>query len=387
MVYALITLAGVLVGLITMFLIMRYNRRNIDKVDVEKTFSAMSREALRQNSQDFLTLARETLATQTQTGVSELDTKKKLIDQTLESIKSDLQKVEQAVAAFDNKRDTSFTAINEQLKNTAEQTSKLQVTTGKLQEALASTRARGQWGERMAEDILRLAGFVENINYVKQKVQEGVNTRPDYTFFLPRDMKVNMDVKFPRDNYDKYLNEEDEAKKESYKQQFLKDTRQRIKEVKTRDYINPKENTVDYVLVFIPIEQIYCFINESDNTLIDEAMKNKVILCSPLTLYAILAVIRQAMDNFNLSQNTSKIQDLLMEFYNQWNKFTEIMDNLGKKIEATQVEYRKLSTTRSEKLEKPLWQIDELRKQQGISETLQMENNTIHIAPEDEARD
>jgi DNA recombination protein RmuC len=239
----------------------------------------------------------------------------------------------------------------------------------------------------MAEDILRLAGFVENVNYVKQKVQEGVNTRPDYTFFLPRDMKVNMDVKFPRDNYDKFLNEEDETKKESYKQQFLKDTRQRIKEVKTRDYINPKENTVDYVLVFIPIEQIYCFINESDNTLIDEAMKNKVILCSPLTLYAILAVIRQAMDNFNLSQNTSKIRDLLMEFYNQWNKFTEIMDSLGKKIEATQVEYRKLSTTRSEKLEKPLWQIEELRKQQGISETLPVENNTINVTPEDGVRD
>jgi DNA recombination protein RmuC len=354
---------------------------------VEKTFSAMSREALRQNSQDFLTLARETLATQTQTGVSELANNKKLIDQTLESIKSDLQKVEKAVATFDNKRDTSFTAINEQLKNTAEQTSKLQVTTGKLQEALASTKARGQWGERMAEDILRLAGFVENVNYVKQKVQEGVNTRPDYTFFLPRDMKVNMDVKFPRDNYDKFLNEEDETKKESYKQQFLKDTRQRIKEVKTRDYINPKENTVDYVLVFIPIEQIYCFINESDNTLVDEAMKNKVILCSPLTLYAILAVVRQAMDNFNLSQNTSKIQDLLMEFYNQWNKFTEIMDSLGKKIEATQVEYRKLSTTRSDKLEKPLWQIDELRKQQGISAMIQVENNTLNVTPEDEVRD
>jgi DNA recombination protein RmuC len=387
MVYALVTLAGILVGLITMFLIMRYSRRDIDKIDVEKTFSAMSREALRQNSQDFLTLARETLATQTQTGVSELANNKKLIDQTLESIKSDLQKVEKAVATFDNKRDTSFTAINEQLKNTAEQTSKLQVTTGKLQEALASTKARGQWGERMAEDILRLAGFVENVNYVKQKVQEGVNTRPDYTFFLPRDMKVNMDVKFPRDNYDKFLNEEDETKKESYKQQFLKDTRQRIKEVKTRDYINPKENTVDYVLVFIPIEQIYCFINESDNTLIDEAMKNKVILCSPLTLYAILAVVRQAMDNFNLSKNTSKIQDLLMEFYNQWNKFTEIMDSLGKKIEATQVEYRKLSTTRSDKLEKPLWQIDELRKQQGISAMIQVENNTLNVTPEDEVRD
>ncbi len=384
MLYALIAIIGVLIGIIVTFFVMRYNRRNTSKEDIDATLATLSREALRQNTQDFLALAKETLASQTQTGISELEMKRQSIDQTLQSIKSDLQKVEQVITSFDNKRDTSFTAINEQLKNTAEQTNKLQTTAGKLQEALASTKARGQWGERMAEDILRLAGFIENVNYVKQKSLEGVNTRPDYTFFLPQGMKVNMDVKFPRDNYIKYLNEDNEAIRENYKQQFLKDTRQRVKEVVTRDYINPAENTVDYVLVFIPNEQIYSFINECDNTIIDEAINHKVILCSPLTLYAILAVIHQAIDSFNVQKTTANTLALFGNFYKQWEAYKDSMDNMGKYIDKTRDEYQKLVTTRINTLEKPLRQIEELRKQEKIGDSPLTENDTTEISREKE---
>ena len=89
---------------------------------------------------------------------------------------------------------------------------------------------------------------------------------PDYTFPLPQGRKVNMDVKFPLDNYVRYLEAERDADRETLKAQFLRDVKARIKEVTTRDYINPEENTLDYVLVFIPNEQVYAFINENDPT-------------------------------------------------------------------------------------------------------------------------
>ncbi len=129
-----------------------------------------------------------------------MDEKKKLIDQTLEGIKSELAKVEKSVSEFDGKREKAFGEISTKLQVAAEQTSRLQDTTGKLQLALASTKVRGQWGERMAEDILQLAGFIRGINYEKQATQTGAS-RPDYTFPLPQGKKVNMDVKFPLDNY------------------------------------------------------------------------------------------------------------------------------------------------------------------------------------------
>jgi DNA recombination protein RmuC len=360
--------AGVIIGSAVTFFVLRLSRK-----DADNSFSALSLQALRTNTEDFLKLANETLSKQTQAGVGELDTRKKLIDQMLESIRGDLRKVEQAVTHFDMNREKTFGEVSTQLKLTSEQTGRLQETTGKLQAALASSRVRGQWGERMAEDVLRFAGFIEGINYLKQESQGVTAARPDYTFLLPRGLKVNMDVKFPLDNYMKYLNEE--VNKEDFKQQFLKDTRQRIKEVTTRDYINPANNTVDYVLVFVPSEQIYCFINENDNSIMDDAIKAKVILCSPLTLYAILAVIRQAVDNFNLEKTTSRILILFAEFNKQWQEFSTSLEKMGRRIDEAGKEYQRLISTRRNMLERPLREIDDLRKQSGIAEA------TISDAP------
>ncbi len=369
--YLGIFVAGVIVGAIIVFFVSRFRQR-----DIEKSFSALSLDALRKNSEEFLRLANQTLSTQTQAGVGELEGKKKLIDQTLEGIKGELDKVEKSVMDFDTKRAQAFGEISNKLQTTAEQTNRLQETTSKLQLALANTKVRGQWGERMAEDILRFIGFVEGKNYVKQTTQETTASRPDFTFLLPQGLKVNMDVKFPFTNYSNYINEELEPTKESYKKQFLADTRHRIKEITTKDYINPEANTVDYVLAFIPNEQVYCFINENDQTLLDEALKNKVILCSPFTLYAILAVMRQAVDNFNLEQTADRILSLFGTFNKQWSEFKKSMGKVGERIKQADDEYEKLTSTRSKALERPLKQIDDLRRQRGILEAPLLDDET-----------
>jgi len=333
---------------------------------VKDSFGALSLEALSKNTEDFLKVANETLSKQTQVGEKELEGKKQLIDQTLGVMKEDLLKVQELVKGFEKDREKKFGELTNQLKATAEQTGRLQETTSQLKGALASTKVRGQWGERMAEDILRLAGFVEGVNYHKQKALETVSVRPDYTFFLPQGLKVNMDVKFPLNNYLRYLEAGGESDKEKCRNQFLRDVRGRIKEVTTRDYINPAENTLDYVIVFIPNEQVYAFINDQDRSLLDDALRNRVILCSPITLYAILAVIRQAVENFNLEKTTEQILSLLGSFSKQWSLFLKSLEKMGKKIEDAQSEFTALNATRRNQLERPLKQIEDLRKQKGI---------------------
>ena len=351
---------------------------------IKESFGSLSLVALSKNSEEFLKLAGETLSKQMQIGEKELEGKKKLIDQTLEAMKVDLQKVQDLVTQLEKDRERKFGELANQLKLTAEQTGKLQETANKLYTALASTRVRGQWGERMAEDVLRLAGFIEGINYLKQKTLE--TTRPDYTFLLPQNLKVNMDVKFPLDNYLRYLEAGEESQKEMYKTQFLKDARRRIMEVTTRDYINPEENTVDYVIVFIPNEQVYAFIIENDRSLLDEALKNKVILCSPITLYAVLAVIRQAVDNFNLEKTAAQILSLLGAFNKQWSAFLKSLEKMGKKIEEAQNEFLILTTTRRKQLERPLREIEDLRKQKGIAEASLIEGDIISVENSEEVK-
>ncbi len=333
---------------------------------VKDSFGALSHDVLNKSTQELLKLANETLSKQTQAGGMELEGKKQLIDQTLLAMKDDLGKVQDLMKTLEKDREQKFGQLETQLKSAAEQTSKLQETAHHLREALASTKVRGQWGERMAEDVLRLAGFIEGINYLKQQVLDTGPARPDYTFNLPQGRKVNMDVKFPLDNYLRFLEAPGESDKESYKGQFLRDVKNRIKEVTTREYINPEENTLDYVLVFIPNEQVYAFINENDSTLLDEALKKKVILCSPITLYAILAVIRQAMENFNLEKTAGRIMALLGGFNKQWAAFVDSLDKMGAKIHQAQEEYDRLTTTRRNQLERQLRRIEDLRLEKGI---------------------
>jgi DNA recombination protein RmuC len=230
----------------------------------------------------------------------------------------------------------------------------------------------------MAEDILRLVGLIEGINYIKQKTLEGSSGRPDYTFFLPNSLKINMDVKFPLENYQNYLDAQTEHDRKRFKEELLRNTKTMIKQVTNRSYIDTTDNTVDYVIVFIPNEQVYSFINESDPTVMDEALRQKVILCSPFTLYAVLAVIRQAVANFNLEQTASEILKLLGEFSKQWGLYKEKFDLVGKRLDDAKKEYDTLAATRTNQLEKPLRKIEDLRKQKAMDfdETLTLDETS-----------
>ncbi|HLG93978.1 MAG TPA: DNA recombination protein RmuC [candidate division Zixibacteria bacterium] len=336
----------------------------IDNLKV--SFDALSLNALSRNTDQFMKLAQQTLSGQTQAGGKELEGKKQLIDQTLEGMKSELEKVTVCIQTLEKDRENKFGELSAQLKMASENNRKLHETAEQLKLALVNSKTRGQWGERMAEDVLRLAGFMEGINYKKQREFSG--NRPDFTFLLPRDKTLNMDVKFPFDNYLRYLEATSEIEKESYKSAFFKDVWERVREVTTRDYINPEAQTLDYMLVFIPNEQVYGFILENRGSFIDDALRSKVILCSPLTLYAILSVIRQSIDNFQLEQGASRILGLMGKFAKQWDEFMKAFEKMGKRIEDAQKEFDALATTRRTQLERPLAQIEELRRQRGIAE-------------------
>ncbi len=333
---------------------------------VRESFQSLSLDALSKSNQELVRMAEEKLGRHAAQGEKDLDAKKKLIDQNVETMRSDVHKMQELVAALERDRQLKFGELAAQLRTAAEQTGKLQDTAEHLRQALSSSRSRGQWGERMAEDVLALAGFKEGFNYLKQKALETAGGRPDFTFLLPQERRLNMDVKFPLDNYIRYLEAGSDVERERHRKQFLSDVRTRIKEVTTRDYINPEANTLDYVLVFIPNEQVYAFIHENDRDLLDAALKQKVILCSPITLYAVLAVIRQGMANFAMERTAGTLLGLVDGFEKQFDAFVDSFDKVGKKIEAAQAEFKSLETTRRKALDRSIDKIRALREEKGL---------------------
>ncbi|MBZ0298343.1 MAG: DNA recombination protein RmuC [Anaerolineae bacterium] len=340
-------------------------RRKADEAQlletVKNNFGRLTLEAQKRSHDVFLTLAEQRLEKQTAQHTAELESKKDLIGQHLGQVETQLRRVSDLVSEFEEKRAEKIGALSSELQQLIQ-------TSSSLQQALADNRARGQWGERIADDILRLAGFVEGVNYGRQMTTnvDGQKSRPDFTFFLPKAMTLNMDVKFPLDNYMAFLNAESPADQDSYCRKFLSDVRSHIKAVSSREYINLENNTADCVLLFIPNEQIYRFIHEQDFSLVDNALEQKVILCSPLTLYIVLAVIRQAADNFALEQSSREVLILLKKFKKQWEAFNQKMDALGSSLEKTQAAYEDLTGRRKKALERPLGEVDKLVSRYNI---------------------
>jgi DNA recombination protein RmuC len=284
-----------------------------------------------------------------------------LVGEGLGALSSRLDQVQTFMHSLEADRERKFGELTEQLSLQHEGVTSLMQTTQSLREALSSTKARGQWGERMAEDVLRLAGFVENVNYRKQKALEHARGVPDFTFLLPNELLLHMDAKFPLDNYLRYCDAGSEIERKRCKEAFLRDVKGRVKELGSRSYVDPSGGTVDFVLLFIPNEQLYAFIHEHDGEILDEALRQRVVFCSPLTLFAVLALIRQMVENFQLARTSDEILALLGDFLDQWDRFTRQMEKVGGRIESAGKEYEALVTTRRRMLEKPLYKIDALR--------------------------
>jgi DNA recombination protein RmuC len=289
------------------------------------------------------------------------------LDEVRAEVRGELHRLADLVSELGRSSAQRFGQVDESLRSHAEVANHLADTTRALREALANPQARGQWGERMAEDVLRLAGFVEHVNYRKQTQLDGAPGRPDYTFDLPKGHVLYMDVKFPMAAYLRYLEVGNDAERQAHLRAFLRDVRARVRELARREYAQAGDRpTVDYVLLFLPNEQLTGFIHEHDPALLDEAMAQRVVMCSPLTLFAFLGVIRQAFDNFVIEQTSDEILQLIGKFGQQWQKYTESAEKVKKRLDSVQNEFDQLVGARRRALERPLAQLEELRVRRGL---------------------
>jgi DNA recombination protein RmuC len=322
--------------------------------------------------QQAVMLTREQLGAHTQAADASLAGRQQLIDAKLGEVQSgvqaDLGRLTQLVQQLGNATTERLAVVDHSLQAHAEITQSLAGTANSLREALASSNARGQWGERMAEDVLRMAGMQEKVNYFKRTSLTGDGAGiPDFTFVLPKGHVLFMDVKFPMASYLKYLEAGTEAERSAHRATFVRDVRARVRELAKREYAQADDRpAVENVLLFVPNESLAAFIHESDTSLVEEAMAQHIVICSPLTLFAFLGVIRQAFDNFVIEQTSKEILGLLGKFDQQWGKYTEQVDKVRRQFDMVNRSFEELATTRRRALERPLNSIDDLRRKQAL---------------------
>jgi DNA recombination protein RmuC len=346
------TIIGVAVGLIIgglgVYLLLR-SRNNKEEISetISQKLTEIMPSVLDQANESLIRMANEKLSGESKQNRVDMENKRQEIERMVKEMQKYLE-------TSDKERIGTFSALKTSLEEYKKITEQLSVSTEGLKKALSNNQVRGQFGEEVADELLKMAGFVRGVDYEFNKEQAGSETRPDFAVFMPDGTRINVDSKFPYSNLQKMSESESKEQKAEYHKLFVQDVKDKIKQVTNRDYINPEDKTVDFVILFIPNEMIFSYIYDKMPDVWKDAMANKVILAGPFTFTAILRMVKQSYDNFKIQKNIYEVIQHVKSFEKEWVKFSDEFEKVGGKILAAQKQYEEVEGTRYRQLQRSI---------------------------------
>jgi DNA recombination protein RmuC len=250
-------------------------------------------------------------------------------------------------------------------------------------------KQQGNWGEVVLERILKESGLREGHEFdtqVSLKNEAGKSYQPDVVVHLPNDKDVVVDSKVSLSAYERYFNEqEDDVERKRYLSEHINSLRSHIKELGKKDYQDLKGiRTLDYVLMFIPVEPAFLLAVEHAPELIKLALDNNIMLVSPTNLLVALRTINNIWQYEYQNQNAQKIADNAGKLYDKFHGFVTDMEKVGKAIESTQKNFdgamNKLSTGKGNLVR----QVEQF-KTLGVQSNKKLDSQLLDGAQEDEA--
>ncbi|MBI3092926.1 MAG: DNA recombination protein RmuC [Candidatus Levybacteria bacterium] len=368
---AIYLILGILIGIIIAFLVKSKFFSDDASSKIEQKLNEIVPNSLSKAIDEIIKVANEKLKAENQDIKTDLSNKKTAIEDLIKQVKDEIKQNNRKVDDSEKERVGSFRALQQALEGHKAITEQLSASTEGLKKILSNNQLRGQFGEQVAEDLLKMSGFVNEVDYLKNKRQEDSSTRPDFTILLPDGMKINVDAKFPYSNLQKMTETEDKSSKREYVKAFEADIREKFRQVTTRDYINPADNTVDFVIMFIPNEMIFSFIYDRMDRVWSDGMKQKVILAGPFNFTAVLRLIRQSYSNFKYQKNIHKIITFIKVFEEEFRKYNEEFEKIGIRINALSEQYLKVNSTRTKQL---IRTVDKIKLEESESNLISEES-------------
>lgn len=342
-------IAGLAIGVLAMFF---FKKKDTSREDIETSMKNLLPDLMKSVNEQVIQLADQKLGAEKNEIRADMEGKRQEIERLIKTIQDDLKESKNRLNDSEKERVDMFSSLKTSLDDYKKITDQLAVSTESLKKVLSNNQLRGQFGEQVADELLKMAGFVRGVDYEFNKEQSGSETRPDFSVFLPDGTRINVDAKFPYSNLQKSSEATEKTQKEEYLKLFERDVREKIKQVTTRDYINPEDRTVDFVILFIPNEMIFSYIYDQLNEVWKDAMVKKVILAGPFSFSALLRMIKQSYDNFKVQENIQKIVTYVKTLEKEYVKFSEEFTKVGDRIDSLTKQYDVVSTTRVNQMNK-----------------------------------
>ncbi|CAI8369401.1 MAG: Uncharacterised protein [Cellvibrionales bacterium UBA7375] len=303
-------------------------------------------------SQEFENLANR-IFDEKQTKFSEQS--KQALETSLSPLRRDLGDFRKQVSTAYDKENTDRNRLAGQISELQKQTLKISSDASNLANALkGDNKQQGNWGEFVLEKLLDDSGLTKGREYETQvalKDEEGNRRNPDVIIRLPEGKDIIIDAKASLTDYERYFHAEDEQSQQLCLKQHLNSLRSHIKGLNVKNYEQLENvNSLDFVLIFIPVESAFMLALDNDPDIMREAYDKSIILVSPSTLMVTLRTIKNLWRYADQNINAQQIAEKAGALYDLFVLHVEALEDIGKHMDkskdAYETAFKRLSTGR-----------------------------------------
>lgn len=299
-----------------------------------RTFGRLAQEQFQSHSETFLKLAKENLGTHQERAKGELAAREQAIEGLVKPIREAIQRTEAQLQELDKARRETHGSIKAQLEAMATSQQALSAETRNLVNALRRPEVRGQWGELTLKRLVELAGMVEHCDFVTQRQQDSDSgvVRPDMIVNLPESRQLVVDVKTPLDAYLEATEAPTEAERRSAYARHASVVAERVRELAAKAYWAQFEHSPEFVILFIPGDQFLSAALAQRPSLLDDALRQNIILATPTSLVALLKAVAYGWRQVALTENATEIRRLGVQLYDRLTTFANHLGQVGKTL-------------------------------------------------------
>jgi DNA recombination protein RmuC len=310
---------------------------------LQGVFGDLARDSLQSNNEMFLQLAAERLARQQQAAAEALKEREVAIETLVQPLREALTRTDQQMQKLESARVGAFATLKSEIEQLAAGQNTLSRETRNLVTALRRPDVRGQWGEITLRRVVELSGMTEHVDFTEQHHQATSSgaVRPDMIVHMPERRDIVVDVKTPLEAYLSAVEAQDDEERKVQLRRHAQNVGARIRELAGKQYWAQFERSPDFVVLFLPGDQFLAAALQENPALIDEALRQNVMLATPTSLAALLKAVEYGWKQSLLADNAAEVRRLGEELYKRLAVFAEHLARLGKSLGAGVDAYNK----------------------------------------------